>query len=126
MTKANILIVEDEHDLASAYQIILEKSGYDVSVANDGMQALQMLEDCEPELILLDLRMPRVSGIEFLKKYQLLDKHPNVKVIVFSNLDADKEIDEAYTLGATKYMLKALASPNDLAKLVAETLADRD
>lgn len=126
MTKANILIVEDEHDLASAYQIILEKSGYDVSVANDGMQALQMLEDCEPELILLDLRMPRVSGIEFLKKYQLLDKHPNVKVIVFSNLDADKEIDEAYTLGASKYMLKALASPNDLAKLVAETLADRD
>lgn len=123
MSKANILIVEDEHDLATAYQIILEKSGYDVSVANDGLQALQILKDCEPELILLDLRMPRVGGIEFLKKYQLHEKHPNVKVIVFSNLDSDKEIEEAYELGAQKYMLKALASPNDLAKLVADTLA---
>lgn len=123
MSKANILIVEDEHDLATAYQIILEKSGYDVSVANDGLQALQILQDCEPELILLDLRMPRVGGIEFLKKYQLHEKHPSVKVIVFSNLDSDKEIEEAYELGAEKYMLKALASPNDLAKLVADTLA---
>lgn len=123
MTKANIVIVEDEHDLAAAYQIILEKNGYKVSVANDGLQALQILEDIEPDLILLDLRMPRIGGIEFLKKYRLNDQHPNVKVIVFSNLDSDKEIEEAYQLGAVKYMLKALASPNDLAKLVADTLA---
>ena len=117
------MIVEDEIVLNEVYQIILEKEGYQVFVAHDGKEALEIVEKVEPDLILLDLRMPRVGGIEFLKAYQLIDKHPEVKVIVFSNLDTQKEIDEAYSLGAQKYMLKAWASPKELAKLVEETLA---
>ncbi len=124
MGKKKILIVEDEHVLNEAYQLILKNEGYDVSVAYDGQQALEMVRDLEPDLILLDLRMPRVSGIEFLSKYDLQKKHPNVKVIVFSNLDTEKEIDKAYSLGAHKYMLKAWASPKELVKLVHNTLND--
>lgn len=122
MSVSKILIVEDELALNEAYQIILEKEGYDVYVAHDGQEALEITNKTEPDLILLDLRMPRVSGIEFLKAYQLSEKHPQVKVIVFSNLDTQKEIEEAYTLGAQKYMLKAWASPKELAKLVKQTL----
>lgn len=117
-----ILIVEDEQVLNEAYQTVLQKSGYDVSVAYDGLEALELTKSIEPDLILLDLRMPRVGGIEFLKEYNLLGKHPDVKVIVFSNLDTQKEIDEAYNLGARKYMLKAWASPRELVKLVEDTL----
>lgn len=119
-----ILIVEDEHILNEAYELILKKEGYDVSVAFDGKEALELTAQHTPDLILLDLRMPNISGIEFLKKYELHKKHPQVKVIVFSNLDAEKEIDEAYSLGADKYMLKAWASPKELVKLVQNTLED--
>ncbi len=122
MPAQKILIVEDEQALNEAYQIILRKAGYAVSVAYDGREALELTEQLEPDLILLDLRMPRVSGIEFLRSYQLSAKHPGVKVIVFSNLDTQKEIDEAYALGAEKYMLKAWASPKELVRLVQETL----
>jgi two-component system response regulator VicR len=101
----------------------LEKEGYDVSVAHDGQEALDITEKLEPDLILLDLRMPRVSGIQFLQAYNLKEKHPKVKVVVFSNLDTQKEIDEAYSLGAQKYMLKAWASPKELIRLVEEMLA---
>lgn len=126
MSAKKILIVEDELALNEAYEIILKKDGHKVFVAYDGEQALKLADSLEPDLILLDLRMPRVSGIEFLEKYQLIKKHPAVKVIVFSNLDSQKEIDKAYNLGAHRYMLKAWASPKELIKLVRETLAIKD
>ena len=123
MTAKKILIVEDEQLLNEAYQTILTKEGYDVQVAFDGLEALELTRNYEPDLILLDLRMPRMNGIEFLQSYHLLEEHKQVKVIIFSNLDAEKDVDEAYLLGANRYMLKAWASPKELAKLVAETLA---
>lgn len=122
MSKKKILVVEDEYILNEAYQLILKKEGFDVAVAYDGEQALDLAAKVKPDLILLDLRMPRLGGIEFLSKYDLAKKHPDVKVVVFSNLDTEKEIDEAYSLGAHKYMLKAWASPKELAKLVHNTL----
>ena len=124
MAKKTVLIVEDERMLNEAYQMILQKEGYKVYVAYDGNEAIEQAQKTEPDLILLDLRMPNVGGIDFLKQYNLEKKHPKVKVIVFSNLDAQKEIDEAYALGAHKYMLKAWASPKELANLVKDTLQE--
>lgn len=118
-----ILIVEDEAMLSEAYEMILSGADYDVLVAHDGQDALEKTEKFEPDVILLDLRMPRVGGIEFLDKYNLVENHPKVKVIVFSNLDMQKDIDEAYRLGANRYILKAWASPKELLKIVADTLA---
>ncbi|HSW99774.1 MAG TPA: response regulator [Patescibacteria group bacterium] len=118
-----IMVVEDEHTLSEAYQIILRTAGYTVTVAFDGEEALRVAAETEPTLVLLDLRMPHMDGIEFLRQYNLQEKHPQVKVIVFSNYDMQKEIDEAYRLGATRYILKAWASPKELLQLVANTLA---
>lgn len=120
-----ILIVEDERALNEAYQMVLEAEGYNIFAAYDGEEALDMTKDMEPDLILLDLRMPKVGGIEFLKKYEPSDKHPNVKIIIFSNLDTQSEIDEAYKLGAQKYILKAWASPKELVRLVEEVLSQK-
>ena len=122
MAKAKILVVEDEKALNEAYDLILSNEGYEVFVAHDGEDALKKTEKFEPDIILLDLRMPRVDGIEFLRRYKLTEKHPKVKVIVFSNLDAQEDIDTAYTLGAQRYILKAWASPKELVKLVEDTL----
>lgn len=120
--KPTVLIVEDEQSLNEAYQMILRKAGYRVLVAFDGQEALETLSMEEPALILLDLRMPRMDGIEFLRNYNLRQEHPNVKVIVFSNYDMQKEIDEAYNLGADRYFMKALASPKELLQVVENTL----
>lgn len=120
--KKSILIVEDEPELADAYLSLLSQVGYDVAVAHNGKEALDKAESHQPELILLDLRMPVMDGVEFLEKYDLKNKHPNVKVIVFSNYDMQDEIDDAYRLGADRYVLKAWASPKELLQIVKNTL----
>ena len=120
---ATILIVEDENALNEAYQIILKTAGYHVHSAYDGQDALAKAAEHEPDLILLDLRMPHMDGLNFLRHYDVRQHHPHVKVIVFSNYDIQKDIDEAYHRGADRYILKAWASPKELLKVVRDTLA---
>lgn len=120
---AHILVVEDDPTLKLTYDILLKKEGHTVDRAEDGEQALKLADAKEPDLILLDLLMPNVGGLEFLKRYDLKNKHPKVKVIVFSNMSMPETIEEAMSLGATKYTLKATTSPKELAALVAQTLA---
>lgn len=123
--KESVLIVEDEFALNEAYQMILRQAGYDVHVAFDGQEALKVTKTIEPDLILLDLRMPHMDGVEFLRNYEL-SKHGKVKVIIFSNYDMQKEIDEAYQLGAHRYILKTWASPKELLQVVESTLKNND
>lgn len=121
-----ILIVEDEISLSDAYHMLLKQAKYDVQVAHDGKDALAKAEALHPDLILLDLRMPVLDGVGFLKEYDLVHKHPDVKVIVFSNYDMQDEIDEAYRLGAERYILKAWASPREILNLVKDVLANKN
>lgn len=115
MTK--ILIVEDDKTLSRAYQLILTKEKHDVRTAGNGKEALAVLKDFEPEIILLDLLMPEVDGIEFLEAYDL-EKHKDVKVVILSNVGDDKKVKEALKLGAARYIVKAHATPDELARLV--------
>lgn len=118
--KASILIVEDDTDLNSAYEMILTSSGYDVTTAYNGKEALETLRQSgDPDIIFLDLRMPVMDGIEFLKHYDA-PSHEDTTIIVFSNYDAKKEVDEAYELGADRYVLKARAAPKELIKIVED------
>lgn len=118
MTK--ILIVEDERPLAEAYQTILKKEGYDVEAAFNGEDALNAVKGGLPDLILLDMKMPKMNGLEFLRRME--KEMPKKGVIVFSNQDTQAEIDEAFRLGAKRYLLKSWASPQDLVKVVEEAL----
>lgn len=120
--KKSILIVEDEPELAEVYMTLLTQSGYDTTLAHNGKDALEVAREHEPDLILLDLRMPIMDGVEFLRQYDLKSKHPNVKVVVFSNYDLQDEIDDAYSLGADRYVLKAWASPRELLQIVKDAL----
>ena len=126
MTRTNdtrsILVVEDEPELAEIYRILLVQAGYEVAVMHNGKDALKHTSEQTPDLILLDLRMPVMDGVEFLKKYELKKKHPKVKVVVFSNYDMQDEIDDAYRLGAEGYVLKAWASPRELLQIVKDSI----
>lgn len=120
-----VLIVEDESMLNEAYQVILGSGGYKVIPAFDGKAALDIVKDTNVDVILLDLRMPVLDGIGFLEAYQPKSLPKAPKIVVFSNFDMQKEIDQAYELGADKYMLKAWASPKELLQLVNNLLADK-
>lgn len=122
---AHVLIVEDEKALASAYTTILEKNGFDVRTAGDGEEALEAVKAAVPDVILLDMLMPKMNGIEFLRSMQDVlgagtGKAP--AVVVFSNMDTQSDIDQAYQLGAKRYILKSWASPQDLVRVVNEAL----
>lgn len=121
--RKSVLIVEDEPELADIYQTLLEQEHYDVAVAHNGKDALKVAASKKPQLILLDLRMPVMNGVEFLQEYNLKEKHPDVKVVVFSNYDLQDEIDDAYRLGADRYVLKAWASPRELLQIVKDSFA---
>ena len=118
-----ILIVEDEKNLAAAYQTILEKHGYKVELAYNGQQALDAVAKDMPNLILLDMKMPKMGGLDFLRELDKLSIDSSEHVIVFSNQDAGSDIEEAFRLGANRYLLKSWASPGDLAKVVQEALS---
>ncbi len=121
-TSPKILVVEDDASLNDAYKTILLSAGYDTKTAFNGEEALALVKQDEPDIIFLDLRMPVLDGIGFLRAYQPKQNHPNVKIIVFSNYDMQQEVDEAYELGAERYVLKAWASPKELVKIVKDTM----
>ncbi len=119
-----ILIVEDYPSLRKIYQAALEHAGYDVAVAGDGAEALDEVAKNQPDLILLDLLMTKIGGLEFLRAYNLAE-HPGTKVIVFSNLASPELGLEAKELGASRYLTKSKFTPKELVDIVKETLAEK-
>ncbi len=122
----HILVVEDETYLNEAYETILAHDGYSVSTAFDGEEALEQIKRKLPEVILLDLRMPKLDGIGFLKAAKPAENLKDTYIIVFTNFDEQKDIDEAFSLGAHKYMLKAWATPKELSRVIADILSDKE
>lgn len=121
---AAILIVEDDTDLNAAYKMILEHEGHEVRCAFNGQEALKTLKDYEPDLILLDLLMPIMGGLEFLQNYELQKKHPKVRVLIFTNMENSPEVNEAYKLGAHRCIIKSWTAPQNLARVITDALED--
>ncbi|MBP9667244.1 response regulator [Candidatus Saccharibacteria bacterium] len=112
-----VLLVEDDATLSDAFGIMLTKAGYDVTHAANGKDALDILKNIQPAIILLDLLMPIMDGKDFLRQFK--NTH-NIPVIVFSNLDSKDDVNEVLELGATRYMLKAWATPDEIIKIVED------
>lgn len=121
---ATILIVEDDKDLNNAYKIILENEGHKVKTVFNGSEALKILEDFEPQLILLDLLMPIMGGLEFLQNYDL-SQHENTKVLIFTNMENSPEVNEAYQLGAHRCIIKSWTAPQNLTHVISEALENQ-
>jgi len=109
-----ILVAEDDNFLMSAYRTKLEKEGFDFRIASDGEEVLTILNDFMPEVILLDLIMPRKDGFAVLEEIQKMENLKGVPVIVTSNLGQKEDIDRAMALGATDFITKSNLSMSDL------------
>lgn len=118
---ANILVVEDDKDLNNAYCIILANEGHTVASAFDGQEALEKVKSFDPQLILLDLLMPIMGGLEFLQHFDL-KSHKQVKVLIFTNMENSPEVAEAYTLGAHRCIIKSWTAPHNLARVIKDAL----
>lgn len=101
-----VLIVEDDKFLSSLVAQKLEKEGFSILSAYDGNQVLKALEENIPDLILLDIIMPEMNGIEVLKIIRSQEKYKNVIILMFSNLGQEHEIEEAKKIGADDYLVK--------------------
>lgn len=105
--KLIFLIVEDEEILLRAMYINLHNEGYTVATATDGDTALNMAERIKPDMILLDLILPKMDGFEFLKKIKAIPLLKEIPVLVLSNLGDEEDIAKAKSLGAMDYFIKA-------------------
>jgi DNA-binding response OmpR family regulator len=119
---ARILVVEDDRDLNNAYCIILRHAGHEVVEAFDGREALDKLKDFEPDLVLLDLLMPVMGGLEFLEQWDAPHQHKDVKILIFTNMENSPEVAEAYKLGANRCIIKSWTAPHNLARVISDTL----
>lgn len=121
---SKILLVEDEKVLRDAFAILLNShGGYEVQAANNGKEALELLKQNSYDLILLDLMMPVLDGVGFLKEAMLPEKSPHTRVVVLSNLSGGQEVKEAMRLGAHRNAVKSDLGPGDVMAIVQQELA---
>ena len=119
-----ILIVEDEELIAKMYARMLEHGGYQVDFANNGAEGLQKAQQKHYDLVLLDIMMPELTGIEVLNKLRGEDGHgnPDTKIVILTNLAQDKTSQEALKAQADGYIIKADIVPSQLVSIVTKLI----
>lgn len=113
-----VLIAEDDMFIASAYKTKLEVMGAEVRVAEDGEEAIAILKDFKPDVIVLDLVMPKQDGFETLKLLKAHESYKKIKVIVASNLSQEDEMKRARELGADLFLIKSDTGVDKMAEMV--------
>jgi len=117
-----ILIVDDEKLLTDAYRMVLVRAGYDVKVANDPRKGLELAALGKPDLIFLDMLMPDLNGVEFVKELNAKKLAHKPLIVAFSNIDNPEVIAAAKKIGAAKYLLKVDYIPRQLAEIAHDLL----
>lgn len=119
-----ILIIEDELPIAQIMVDSLKTEGYEVEMANDGEMGLQKAKSFQPDLILLDIMLPKMDGRQMLKELQSSGINPNCKIIVLTNVDADmKTISDVVASGGHDYLVKANTSIETIISRIKERLS---
>ncbi len=117
-----VLIIEDEATLQKALQEVLTAEGYDTSSALDGLRGLEIARQENPDLILLDIILPKMDGFGVLKELKSEEKTESIPVIILTNLSDISDVQKALDLGATTYLVKADFSLEDVIKKVKDIL----
>ena len=112
--KKQILLVEDEQFLFTLLKNRLEKDGFEVTLARDGEEAVNLLKTVKPSLVLLDLILPKMSGFDVLEAINSDPQLHKAPVMIISNLGQESDIERGKELGAVDYFIKAKISIDDL------------
>ena len=120
--KYKILLIEDEPELIGLFSDALRLAGFQVEVVEDGIQACGAVKKLKPDLVLLDLIIPKKDGYEVLKEIKCDQTVKNTLVYVCSNLTQKTEITRAFKLGAKEYLIKSDYTPSKLVAKINQTL----
>jgi len=112
--KKKILLVEDDKFLSEMYSTKLAESGFDVETAFDGEEGLKKAAEFQPDLILLDIVLPKKDGFEVLKELKLKEELKKIFVIALTNLGQKEEVQKGFDLGANDYIIKAHFTPTEV------------
>jgi len=119
-----ILFIEDEAALQKTFGEILKQEGYEMISALDGEIGLRLAEAEKPDLILLDLILPRMHGFDVLKELKTKEPTKNIPIIILTNLEKAEDIQKALELGATTYLVKANYTLEEVIKKVKKVLKE--
>jgi DNA-binding response OmpR family regulator len=117
-----ILVAEDEPDIRELIKLALQFNGFEVVSASDGAEAVELASGDNFDLILLDVRMPRLTGYEACRHLRAMESTKNVPIVFLSAKGQETEVDEGISAGADRYILKPFA-PNALASELKQILA---
>ncbi len=119
-----ILIIEDDQIVANVYRNKLAVDGYTTEVAPDGETGLKVMRTFKPELIILDLMLPSISGVEVIKEIRSEPEFSKIPIIVFSNTYLTNLIQEAWRAGANKCLSKSSCTPKDVIEIVRNAIGE--
>jgi two-component system, OmpR family, alkaline phosphatase synthesis response regulator PhoP len=117
-----ILIVDDEPNIAASLEFLLQRGGYDVKVAHNGEEALVQAESFRPQLVLLDVMMPKLNGYEVCQRLRQGENGAHVKIVMLTARGREVDVEKGRALGADLYVTKPF-STRELVDRVRELLA---
>ncbi|MEO8104758.1 MAG: response regulator [Candidatus Saccharibacteria bacterium] len=120
---AKIFIVEDDPLMSRMYQKIFTFEKYEVEMAGDGEEALAKIPAYNPTLILLDVMMPKMNGLQVLERLKADPATKHIPVIMLTNLAGHQDAETALTKGAVKYIIKSEHEPKEIADMVGEIIS---
>jgi DNA-binding response OmpR family regulator len=119
-----VLLIEDDPDTLEMYRTRLEKDGYQVYVANDGEEGLARATELVPDIVFLDIRLPKLDGLEVLQRLRDQESTAIVPVVILSNYGERDLVDRGLKLGALEFLVKAHTSPVELSGGIDEWLKE--
>jgi DNA-binding response OmpR family regulator len=117
---AKILFIEDDPLINKIYSTRLKADGHEVFTAENGEEGLKIAMDNNPEIVILDVMMPRVDGFEVLEKLRADERFKLKPIIMYSNLNNEEEIKRAKQMGVTEFVIKANLSPTQMVEKIKQ------
>jgi DNA-binding response OmpR family regulator len=119
-----VLFVEDDPTVAQMYRLKLELDGYQVIMAKDGEEGLRLAGEVSPDIVFLDIRLPKVDGFAVLEGLRKREQTRNVPVVILSNYGERELVDRGLKLGALDYLIKSQTTPANLSRGVEHWLRE--
>jgi DNA-binding response OmpR family regulator len=112
-----VLIADDEPNIVTSLEYLMEKSGYEVMIARNGDEALALIESFLPDVVLLDVMMPRMSGYEVCQKMRERADWQHIKIVMLSAKGREAEVNKGLSIGADTYVTKPFSNQELIAKI---------